>query len=75
MTYDTDGITPICIEYCGNGKLTPSEACDDGNRLAGDGCNNQCLVEPSYACFAEYTEKSFCLKDYAVLTYYRCLKN
>ena len=30
---------------CGNDQLDPGEACDDGNRIDGDGCNRYC-VEP-----------------------------
>jgi fibro-slime domain-containing protein len=36
---------------CGNGALTPDEACDDGNKTSGDGCSADCLgIEPGYAC-------------------------
>jgi fibro-slime domain-containing protein len=36
---------------CGNADLTPDEACDDGNKLSGDGCNEFCLqVEPGFSC-------------------------
>jgi fibro-slime domain-containing protein len=36
---------------CGDGALTDDEACDDGNRVSGDGCNEQCLVaEPGFSC-------------------------
>jgi cysteine-rich repeat protein len=31
---------------CGDGAVDPSEACDDGNRLASDGCSPACEVEP-----------------------------
>jgi|GEM_PF-3646933 len=27
---------------CGDGELDPGEACDDGNEVAGDGCENDC---------------------------------
>jgi cysteine-rich repeat protein len=37
---DTSG-PPIC----GNGRLEAGEACDDGNRLAGDGCSFNCTLE------------------------------
>ncbi|NQW62134.1 MAG: hypothetical protein HQ461_04825, partial [Deltaproteobacteria bacterium] len=39
-TEDTSG-PPIC----GNGRLEAGEACDDGNRLAGDGCSFNCTLE------------------------------
>jgi cysteine-rich repeat protein len=39
-TADTSG-PPIC----GNGTIEAGEACDDGNRLAGDGCSFNCTLE------------------------------
>lgn len=36
---------------CGDGMVNQdSEACDDGNTLAGDGCSGLCKVEPNHAC-------------------------
>ena len=36
---------------CGDGIVNQaSEACDDGNALAGDGCNGICQVEPNHTC-------------------------
>ena len=36
---------------CGDGDLTPDEACDDANKVSGDGCNEWCLqVEPGWSC-------------------------
>lgn len=32
-------------ENCGNGILDPGEQCDDGNRISGDGCSEQCMKE------------------------------
>ena len=31
---------------CGNSLLNTGEECDDGNRVAGDGCSAACAVEP-----------------------------
>ena len=31
---------------CGNGFLEPGEQCDDGNRVSGDGCSINCILEP-----------------------------
>ncbi len=49
-----------CTLICGNGKLdvyttasgvSATEACDDGNSRAGDGCSADCrTVEPEYTC-------------------------
>ena len=37
---------------CGDGINNQGgiEACDDGNTLAGDGCNGACQIEPNWAC-------------------------
>ncbi|WP_437622677.1 DVUA0089 family protein [Sorangium sp. So ce1151] len=36
---------------CGDGAIAaPAEACDDGNREAGDGCDPGCAIEPGFAC-------------------------
>ena len=32
---------------CGNGVVDPGEECDDGNRIALDGCGETCLLETS----------------------------
>jgi cysteine-rich repeat protein len=38
---------PADLGSCGDGHLDPGEACDDGNRVAGDGCSIDCrLVAP-----------------------------
>src|SRR5262249_45685278 len=31
-----------CDLLCGNSKLDPGEACDDGNKTDGDGCQHDC---------------------------------
>src|SRR5688500_19011112 len=50
---------PVCITgSCGNGRVDPSEGCDDGNIIAGDGCSPNCsneacgngLQEPGERC-------------------------
>jgi len=49
------------VPHCGDGKVesiwvprslgtTWLEECDDGNVVAGDGCNADCRVEPGFAC-------------------------
>jgi fibro-slime domain-containing protein len=35
---------------CGDGVRGQDEACDDGNRLAGDGCSADCLEEAGFSC-------------------------
>src|SRR6478735_8238129 len=34
-----------CFARCGDGLVLPPEQCDDGNTLAGDGCDSACKVE------------------------------
>ncbi len=31
--------------WCGNGRVERREACDDGNRMNGDGCSSRCRLE------------------------------
>lgn len=38
------GVVPSNV--CGDGVRAGAEDCDDGNRLAGDGCSEACTVEP-----------------------------
>jgi cysteine-rich repeat protein len=33
---------------CGDGFVGREEACDDGNRVSGDGCDDSCRIEPPY---------------------------
>jgi cysteine-rich repeat protein len=39
-------LDPTLTPCCGNGSLDAGELCDDGNRLACDGCNDVCTPEP-----------------------------
>ncbi len=36
--------------YCGDGKITHQETCDDGNGVSGDGCSSECKLEGGYKC-------------------------
>src|SRR4051794_8335561 len=54
---DGGGITPIdrgaptMPRACGNGERTADEACDDNNKVDGDGCSADCkIVEPGFSC-------------------------
>ncbi len=42
--------TSNCSQVCGNGIITFSEQCDDGNTKSGDGCNGTCQIEPGWNC-------------------------
>ncbi|MFV8753210.1 hypothetical protein ACNOYE_21900 [Nannocystaceae bacterium ST9] len=44
---DTDGDTGDGDADCGDGMQQPSEACDDGNGIAGDGCESDCTLTAS----------------------------
>lgn len=44
-----------CTSECGDG-LVLGEACDDGNRVNGDGCDENCAVEGGYECGVEEGE-------------------
>ncbi len=36
-----------CHFICGDGRINPTEDCDDGNPIDGDGCSAQCVYEIS----------------------------
>ncbi len=38
---------------CGDGLITGSEECDDGNTSDGDGCSSTCVVEAGWTCSGE----------------------
>jgi fibro-slime domain-containing protein len=46
---DCSGDGGACTSECGDG-LVLGEECDDGNRLNGDGCDDNCEVEDGYTC-------------------------
>jgi cysteine-rich repeat protein len=37
---------------CGDGRVEPPEACDDGGQAPGDGCDALCQAEPGFFCSA-----------------------
>jgi cysteine-rich repeat protein len=38
-------LAPVPVWSCGNSRVDPFEQCDDGNSVAGDGCDATCQVE------------------------------
>lgn len=44
---------------CGNGRYDPSEECDDGNDLSGDGCSASCKLECGDAGVAPCIDPGF----------------
>ncbi|EKX36833.1 hypothetical protein GUITHDRAFT_116999 [Guillardia theta CCMP2712] len=38
---------------CGDGVVSDSEECDDGNTRSSDGCSSSCTIEDSFACEQE----------------------
>ncbi|HBU47003.1 MAG TPA: hypothetical protein DEB46_01710, partial [Myxococcales bacterium] len=50
-TYDLDiSVIEGVQSECGNGRVEPGEACDDGNRRSGDGCSAACREETPSVC-------------------------
>ena len=39
------GVMDMFRGQCGNGLVESGEGCDDGNQVAGDGCNSVCQIE------------------------------
>jgi hypothetical protein len=50
--YGTPGVpNESCFPYCGDGEVNqPTELCDDGNNLDGDGCTAECTMELVDGC-------------------------
>ena len=48
----SDCIPKVFIRTCGNGAFEPlkGEACDDGNKVSGDGCSSMCQSESGWIC-------------------------
>jgi cysteine-rich repeat protein len=38
------------VPFCGDGRITQGEACDDRNMSSGDGCSSMCEVEINWTC-------------------------
>lgn len=38
------------MELCGDGIDLLEYECDDGNRINGDGCSSECVLEAGYVC-------------------------
>lgn len=51
----TDVVDAADAGRCGDGVINASEACDDGNTEAGDGCSASCQVEAGWTCEASGT--------------------
>eukprot|EP01127_Copromyxa_protea_P018725 TRINITY_DN5959_c0_g1_i1.p1 TRINITY_DN5959_c0_g1~~TRINITY_DN5959_c0_g1_i1.p1 ORF type:complete len:1030 (-),score=219.04 TRINITY_DN5959_c0_g1_i1:11-3100(-) len=50
-----------CVLWCGDGIITGSETCDDGNFASGDGCSADCKsVESGFFCSKKHTGKACC---------------
>ncbi|MCA9577157.1 MAG: DUF4215 domain-containing protein [Myxococcales bacterium] len=49
----TSDVPAQCF-LCGDGQLDPTEVCDDGNNMNGDGCNATCTAfTTGYTCLTE----------------------
>eukprot|EP00754_Rhynchopus_humris_P013902 Rhum_TRINITY_DN14354_c0_g1::Rhum_TRINITY_DN14354_c0_g1_i1::g.82702::m.82702 len=47
---------------CGNCRTESGETCDDCNRVAGDGCSANCLVEAGYNCLDVSASEKYQMK-------------
>ncbi len=56
-----------CQSPCGDGQRFSDEECDDGNRVNGDGCSSDCLIEKGFACQDEPLSEPPPSKDVPVL--------
>jgi len=60
---------------CGDGIKAGSEACDDSNTAAGDGCSATCTVEQYYNCTTSGTNPSVCTGEQSACVEYHLSSN
>ena len=48
--YSSESASARSLPVCGDGSRQGTEACDDENLLADDGCSGTCTVESGYSC-------------------------
>ena len=48
------------VATCGDGIVLPTEACDDGDAAAGDGCDASCAIEAGWECSGQPTACTLC---------------
>lgn len=47
-------VNGVCAQpVCGDSAIEGNEQCDDGDAIAGDGCDSNCMIEPGNYCFGE----------------------
>src|SRR3989344_2186408 len=46
-------VSAVLAPTCGDSDKAPTEQCDDGNDMGGDGCSAACLVESGFSCAGE----------------------
>ncbi len=74
------GERAVCVAVtCGNGRLDPGEACDDGNNVSGDGCPADCspacgdgIVDPDEMCDVGNDPDGNCGSDCRFVATGRC---
>jgi fibro-slime domain-containing protein len=45
---------------CGDAYRDPSDECDDGNHVNGDGCHSDCTVEAGFVCYSATCDDDGC---------------
>jgi cysteine-rich repeat protein len=52
IQFSSSDLSSTCLlsNICGDGVLNDSEQCDDHNRVDGDGCSSNCMIEPNSTC-------------------------
>lgn len=56
----TPVVDPPPASHCGDAKKEGSEACDDGNVAADDGCSATCTIESGFSCSGATGAQSSC---------------
>ena len=64
--HDLKASNPISYEvvqwltHCGDGIVEGDEQCDTGDTASGDGCDDECRVEPGWTCTTDAEGRSTC---------------
>lgn len=57
---DAGAVYILTLAICGDNIVHSGEECDHGNFLNGDGCNENCQIEPYYGCSLSQNHNSVC---------------
>ncbi len=64
LTIDLSLAAAQCLGGTPDGMVAPSEACDDNNGTAGDGCSATCAIEGEFSCGKAVSYADLAVQDF-----------